>query len=103
MNALRHWRATCLLSVALALQMYAAGCSLFASWDGMAKSWVGDPINRITESWGEPTRIWTREDGMTIYQYDLKKLDPSCVHYWVVDKGGIIAGFHYEGYCRPIG
>ena len=80
-----------------------AGCAFLNTWDDVMHTWIGADIARITNLWGEPRGIWTREDGMTIYKYELKKLDPSCVHYWVVSKEKIIVDFYYEGYCRPVG
>jgi hypothetical protein len=77
------------------------GCSYFVSWDDVSKPVVGHSIHEITELWGQPDEVL--EQGMKkIYRYDLKKLDPSCIHYWVVDDKGIIVDFYYKGYCRPI-
>ena len=83
--------------------LISSACSYFVSWDEANRPSVGDPIDEIIKVWGEPSKIWTRDDGMTIYEYDLKKLDPSCIHYWVVRKDKIIVDFYYTGYCRPIG
>lgn len=82
-----------------------AGCSYFVSWDDVSKPFIGDPHSSITKfkSWKNPDEIKTLPDGQKEYKYHLKKLDPSCVHYWIVDKEGIITGYHYTGYCRPIG
>lgn len=65
---------------------------------------VGNPIEEIENSWGdELDEITSRPDGQKEYKYHLKKLDPSCIHYWVVNQRGIITGYRYQGYCRPIG
>jgi len=57
----------------------------------------------IQKTWGQPDRIDALGDGNKEYKYHLKKLDPSCVHYWIVDPQGIIVDYRYEGRCRPIG
>lgn len=103
MNPSRHALSLWMRGGAWVAPMFIAACSLFTSWSDVMNTWVGDPIERITSLWGPPARVWTREDGMTIYRYDLKKLDPSCVHYWVVNDQKLIVNFYYEGYCRPIG
>ena len=90
-----------LLSAALAVAL--AACASFASWDGLSKSWVGHPITDITKLWGEPSTQTKLSDGSLEYKYVLKKLDPSCVHYWRINSSGIITDYHYEGYCKPIG
>lgn len=80
-----------------------AGCSYFVSWDESVKGGLGRPMVDIQKTWGEPDEIRAIPDGSKEYKYWLKKLDPSCVHYWIVDPEGIITGYHYEGRCRPIG
>lgn len=65
--------------------------------------WVGNPISDIEKLYGPPDEIKELPNGDQEYKYWLKKLDPSCVHYWIVDPQGIIRGYHYEGRCRPIG
>lgn len=52
---------------------------------------------------GSPSDVRQVDAATREYRYDLRKLDPSCVHYWLVDEHGIIVGYHYKGYCRPIG
>ncbi len=83
--------------------LFSSACSYFESWDEANRPAVGHPIDEIIKVWGQPSKTWTRDDGMAIYEYDLKKLDPSCTHYWVVSKDKIIIDFYYKGYCRPIG
>jgi hypothetical protein len=80
-----------------------SGCALFTSWDDLARGWTGKNISRITALWGEPDRITKLDDGIREYEYHLKKLDPSCFHYWLVNSEGVITGYRYKGYCRPIG
>ncbi len=80
-----------------------SGCSYFVSWDQSMEGGVGRPIDEITKTWGEPDSIKDDDDGRKIYKYHLEKLDPSCIHYWVVGNDGVIIDFHYEGHCRPIG
>jgi hypothetical protein len=82
---------------------FAIGCTYFTSWDNVMQRWVGLPISDYVEVEGKPDQKWLREDGHTIYMYEFEGLDPSCVHYWVVDEGGVIVNFYYEGYCHPIG
>lgn len=79
------------------------GCSYFVSWDQANRSSIGQPIDRIINLSGKPDDVWKREDGMTIYKYHLKKVDPSCVHYWIVNDQKLIVDFYYEGACHPIG
>ena len=82
-----------------------AGCSYFVSWDDVSKPFIGDLFLSITKfkSWKNPDEIKALPDGQKEYKYHLKELDPSCIHYWIVDKEGIIMGYRYTGYCRPIG
>lgn len=89
----------------LILLMLTAGCSYFVSWDDLSVSLVGEPFSKITkfDSWKIPDEIKKLPDGKTEYKYHLKNLDPSCVHYWIVDEQGIIVDYHYDGRCRPIG
>ncbi len=89
--------------LALAVMLVLPACSYFVSWEDANKNVIGHSIDEIIKLEGEANRVWKREDGMTIYRYDLKKLDPSCVHYWVVNDKKVIVDFYYEGYCRPIG
>ena len=79
------------------------GCSYFVSWDDKSKTLIGEPITLYSDLNGPPDEIKTLPDGQKEYKYHLKKLDPSCVHYWIVDKKGIIMGYRYTGYCRPVG
>lgn len=55
------------------------------------------------ETWGKPLAIWQREEGLHEYKFHLKKLDPSCFHYWLVDDSRVIVDYYYEGYCHPVG
>lgn len=79
------------------------GCAYFVSWEDANRNVVGHPITLITESEGPPDQITPFGDGGYEYMYHLKKLDPSCYHWWQVDSSGIITGFRHKGYCRPIG
>lgn len=83
--------------------LVSSACAYFESWDHANAGAIGDPIRNIVLIWGPPDHKWQREDGFTIYEYHLKKLDPSCFHYWVVNPQGTIVDFYYKGYCRPIG
>jgi hypothetical protein len=80
-----------------------AGCSYFVSWDESVSGGIGRPMIDIQKTWGQPDRIDTLGDGNKEYKYHLKKLDPTCIHYWIVNPEGIIVDYHYEGRCRPIG
>ena len=91
-----------LLSVGM-LILVAGACSYFVSWDDSVKGGVGRSIVDLQQTWGEADAVRELSDGNKEYKYWLKKLDPSCVHYWIVDPHGIISGYHYEGRCRPIG
>lgn len=78
-------------------------CSYFVSWNDSVEGGVGRPIVDIQKTWGAPDEIREVHKGEKEYVYRLKRLDPSCVHYWIVDQRGVITGYHYEGRCRPIG
>lgn len=80
-----------------------SACSYFVSWDDAVKGGVGRPIDSIIKLDGPPNAIIPLSNGNKEYKYHFKKIDPSCVHYWIVDPQGIIVGYHYEGRCRPIG
>ena len=94
---------TTILAAAVALSVSA--CSYFVSWNDISEPLIGHPFQEITEfeSWRQPDEVKTLPNGDKEYKYHLKKIDPSCIHYWVVDPQGIIRGYHYEGRCRPIG
>jgi hypothetical protein len=83
--------------------LLAAGCAYFVSWHDLSKSWVGHPIARFVSVNGEPSSITPLADGDEEYRFDLRKLDPSCVHWWKVDKEGTIVGYRFQGRCRPVG
>lgn len=102
MIAILHpWRAAMCAGM-LALVLVVQGCYLFVSRNDLMRSWIGTPVEEITSLWGQPNRVETRGDGMTVYIYDRKKLDPSCVLYWIVNKEKVVVDVYYEGHCgRP--
>lgn len=83
--------------------MFFMGCAYFVSWENAHRNLIGKPVKLYVDLNGPPDKITPLTDGGSEYKYHLKKLDPSCIHYWVVNQSGIITGFRYEGYCRPIG
>lgn len=80
-----------------------SGCSYFVTWEQSVEGGVGRPVDDIIKTWGKPDSIKKDNNGNSIYKYHLKKLDPSCIHYWIVGDNGIIIDFYYEGNCSPIG
>jgi len=80
-----------------------AGCSLFVSWDDLSRSWIGKPVKEFIALNGPPADVREKNAGVSEYRFDLPKVGPGCVHYWLVDGLGVIVGYHYEGRCRPIG
>ena len=87
----------------LILLSHILGCAYFVSWNELSETWLGRSISEFEAREGTPDRIISRGDGNKVYKYKLKELDPSCIHYWIVDPRGKIVDFYYEGYCRPIG
>ncbi|MDA7852393.1 hypothetical protein N9A71_02485 [Porticoccaceae bacterium] len=87
----------------LSIFLISTGCSYFVSWDEKSKRAIGRPIENYIRLNGPPDKLSPTENGSMEYKYWLKNLDPSCIHYWVVDKEGTIIGYRYEGRCRPIG
>jgi hypothetical protein len=83
--------------------IFFTGCSYFTSWDEQSERVLGQQIDLVIRLDGQPDAITLLPDGQKEYKYHLKKLDPSCVHYWIVNEEGIIIGYRYTGYCRPIG
>lgn len=83
--------------------LFMSACSYFVSWDDAVKGGVGRSIDSIIKLDGPPTAIIPLSNGGKEYKYHLKKIDPSCIHYWIVNPQGVITGFHYEGRCRPVG
>ena len=81
------------------------GCSYFTSWDDKSTRAIGYPLSHMAkfDSWKTPDEIKTLSDGQKEYKYHLKKFEPSCIHYWIENQEGIITGYRYTGYCRPIG
>lgn len=80
-----------------------SACTLFTSWNALGNSWHGQSIDRIIDLWGEPESVTSTTEGTTEHKYHLKKLDPNCIHIWIVDPEGIIVGHRYSGWCTPIG
>jgi hypothetical protein len=89
--------------MAVALSALTSACSYFVSWKDVSQSWVGRPVSEFIKLNGQPSTIAEAAGGEFEYRFDLKRLDASCVHWWLVDKGGTIVGYRYQGYCRPIG
>lgn len=85
--------------LALAIVFF-TGCSYFVSWEDVSDPVVGRSMEEIEKIWDEPNQIITHPNGEKEYEY---KVDRSCTHYWIVDKKGIITGYRYTGYCRPVG
>ena len=92
-----HRSVTCISAFAL------SSCALVTSWGDVMDGWVGHPISEIAELWGPPTTTKVGENGGEEHTYHLQRLDPSCFHHWHVDARGVITGYRYEGYCRPVG
>ncbi len=80
-----------------------AGCSYFVTWDETVIGGVGRPMNDLQKRWGAPNEIRNLRNGNKEYKYWLKKIDQTCIHYWIVDSNGIIKDYRYQGRCRPIG
>ena len=87
----------------LLIVIFAVGCSYFASWDDRSKILIGEPITVYSDLNGPPDKITPLPNGQKEYKYHLKRLDPSCIHYWVVNAEGVITGYRYTGHCRPVG
>jgi hypothetical protein len=94
---------TKLIAVCAVVVYICGGCAYFVSWNDMSKSWLGQPISKFIKLNGEPTSVTVVGNGDSEYRFDLKKLDPSCIHWWLVNKEGVIVGHRHDGYCRPIG
>jgi len=94
---------TKIIAVCTAVVHICGGCAYFVSWSDFSKSWLGHPISKFIKLNGEPTSVTLVGDGDSEYRFDLEKLDPSCVHWWLVNKEGVVVGYRYDGYCRPIG
>lgn len=77
-------------------------CSYFVSWDDLSKKYLNRPVFEF-ETWQNPDEVKNLPNGNKEYKYNLKKLDPTCIHYWIVSPQGIVVDYHYEGRCRPIG
>ncbi len=78
------------------------GCSYFVSWEDNHDAWIGYPIGDYIKHNGPPDEIKNLDNGKKEYKYWLKRIDPSCIHYWIIDSKGIITGYHYEGSCGVI-
>lgn len=87
--------------LAVSIIFLLASCSYFVSWDDIHKNRIGDPIEKVERN--PPDAIKNLGNGLKEYKYWLNRLDPSCIHYWIVDSKGIVVGYRYEGRCRPIG
>lgn len=85
------------------LAILLSSCSYFVSWDESSQMLIDQPIEVYTRLNGQPDEIKELSNGNKEYKYWLKKLNPSCIHYWIVNPEGIIVDYRYEGRCRPIG
>lgn len=90
-------------TITIATALLSASCAYFVSWNDVMDSWIGHDIEEIVNLWGAPDKIIENDKGQKEYKYHRERVDPSCIHYWVVDESGVIVGGHYEGRCRPIG
>jgi hypothetical protein len=90
-------------TVSVSLLFLLAGCALLDSWDDASRSWVGSRVDKYISLNGPPSEVRQMDAGLREFRFDLRKLDPSCVHYWLVDESGIIVDYRYKGYCRLIG
>lgn len=79
------------------------GCSYFVSWENSSRSWIGKPIEEFIELNGSATAVRRINSSAYEYKFDLPKVGPGCIQYWLVNDSGIIFDFHYEGKCRVIG
>lgn len=80
-----------------------SGCSYFVSWDSSARSWIGRKISEFVDLNGQPASVKRVDQWIEEYKFEFRKLDPTCVHYWLVNESGIIVDYRYEGRCRVIG
>ena len=80
-----------------------SACSYFVSWDDTSRPVLGHEIKEVTDLWGNADSVSELPNGTKEYMYHLKKLDPSCIHYWIVSDKGIVIDYRYSGRCRPIG
>lgn len=87
----------CDRGAAITVLLSLSSCSYFVSWDDVSRDWVGAPIARLVSVWGDPDEVIAGRE----YKYALKRVDPSCVHYWIVDEHGTIVGYRYTGRCEP--
>lgn len=78
-------------------------CSYFVSWDTASASWIGRPVSEFIVLNGKPVNVQKSAQGFEEYKFELRKLDPSCIHYWMVNEVGVIISYRYEGRCRVIG
>lgn len=87
----------------LLLALLLAACATDPdNWQDVAVSWYHQPIGVTVAAWGPPDRIWTRSDGLRAYKYDLDRVAPDCVHYWLVDDRGLIVNWYYKGGCKAV-
>lgn len=86
----------------LCLTILIAGCSYFVSWEDASRPWIGESISRYIDFHGQPTAVRELGGDVKEYKFALPKVDPRCVHYWIVNQVGVIVDFRYEGRCRVI-
>jgi hypothetical protein len=67
------------------------------------EGWHGHDMDEITNLWGPPDEIIELGENRYEYKYYRHGVDPSCIHYWIVNDDNMIVGHRYEGRCRPIG
>ena len=80
-----------------ALTIFLAGCAYFRSWDDSSRLWIGDAIAKYVAIQGPPTSITEIDNDVTEYKFALTRVDPKCVHYWLVNKAGVIVSYRFEG------
>ena len=92
-------KAMCLLI----LCFLTVSCAFLMSWDDKSELMVGQPSSIYVDRNGPPDEVKELPDGTRELKYYLKGVDPSCIHYWIVDSHDTIVDYRYSGNCRPIG
>ena len=70
------------------------------NWDASARGWIGSPLAKLIEVYGEPVSIKGDPNGERAARYELREIAPTCVQTWVIDRNNIITGQFHSGPCN---
>lgn len=88
------------LVVLLAALSGLSACSSAPPRDNEMDRWFGHPATELVKAWGPPKSIVKLEERRLEYKYPRPDIDPSCIHFWLMNRQGYVIAHRYEGRCE---